>query len=161
MVQAWFDVGMEVQDIRRKRLRDLIAEMADGNITAFAGKVKKSPSQINDMLASRKPFGEKVARDLERRCRKPEDWLDHEHDADAADGSEPAARLDGDTLHTAIQNVEQVLHDLRVSATPEARAEITMAMYDLLREGQDMQAAARVVSRMLRAMGGVRPVHTE
>lgn len=152
MVRTWFDVGMEVQDIRRKRLRELVDERSAGNITAFADKVKKSSSQINDMLAARKPFGEKVARDLERRCRKPEGWLDHEHDAAAT--QDLPSDLDYELLRSAIIVTERAIAARRVMVTPEARAALTLGTYDILREDQDQERAGRMVARMLQAIGG-------
>lgn len=148
-----------IREIRRVNLRILVDEV--GSQVGFAGKVDKDKNQIYQWLLdpsqpAARGMRHETARDLEKKCGRPEGWMDHEHDAAPVRASPQRDHLDSDTLHTAIQNVEQVLQDLHVSATPEARAEITMAMYDLLREGQNMQAAARIVSRMLRAMEGVR-----
>lgn len=66
-----------------------------------------------------------------------------------------AMRPDADTLRTAMEITDRVLANVRVAVTPTARAEITLALYDLLREGQGINAAERTVSHMLRAVGGL------
>lgn len=60
---------MNIADIRRQRLRDLIRERYSNTARQLAVDAKKPESQINDMLANppRKSFGERVARDLEQR----------------------------------------------------------------------------------------------
>lgn len=71
-------------DIRRERLRKFIDEHCSGNAAECARRADKSESQINDMLAGRKSFGEKVARSMEEKLGLPEHWLDGEpSDAEA------------------------------------------------------------------------------
>ena len=55
----------EPQALRRRALQRVINDDYDGNVSAFARRVKKQQSQIADMLAGRKSFGEKVARAIE------------------------------------------------------------------------------------------------
>lgn len=55
---------MSIADIRRENLRALVE--AEG-LATIARRAKKPDRQINDMLAGRKSFGEKVARDIENK----------------------------------------------------------------------------------------------
>lgn len=62
-------------DIRRENLRRLVEH---AGLTAVAKYAKKPPRQINDMIAGRKAFGEKVARAIEKNINPslPSGWLD-------------------------------------------------------------------------------------
>lgn len=74
------------------------------------------------------------------------------------DDSEPKSedlRPSADNLRSALQITERVLNKARVSVKPEARADIVLSIYDMIQEGHGMQAAERMVSRMLTAMRGV------
>lgn len=66
-------------DIRRANLARLVD--AHG-LTAVGKRMRKPASQINDMLAGRKSFGEKVARAMEREwdASCPVGWLDRDDD---------------------------------------------------------------------------------
>lgn len=64
-------------------------------------------------------------------------------------------RPDANTLRTALQITEKVLHAKRVTMTPEARAEVSLAIYDMIQEGQAIEATESMVARMLQAIGGV------
>lgn len=69
---------MDIQDVRRNRLRQWIKNYYADNVSAFCRAVKKQQSQIADTLAGRKPFGEKIARNLESLAQMKEGWLDIE-----------------------------------------------------------------------------------
>jgi len=88
MVNAGCNARMDIQDVRRARLQAIITKGWNGNVTAFATSIHKSPTQIADMLAGRKSFGEKVARDIEKRGRLGHKSLDGEltTDISVADG---------------------------------------------------------------------------
>lgn len=75
-VNAWCHAPMEIQDTRRTRLRLAIKDLAGDNLTALANRAGKPPSQFSDVLSGRKPFGEKLARDIELRLGLPQGWLD-------------------------------------------------------------------------------------
>lgn len=47
---------------------------------SFAAKLQVSPSMWSQIKASR-PIGDKLARQIEAHCAKPEGWLDQERDA--------------------------------------------------------------------------------
>lgn len=68
---------MELKDIRRAALKSYIERQFDDVARQFALAVEKPESQINDMLAGRKSFGEKVARDMARKLGLPPDYFDH------------------------------------------------------------------------------------
>jgi hypothetical protein len=67
---------MEIQEHRRKRLRQWIEQHHAGNVSNFARLVKMQQSQVADTLDGRKSFGEKVARKFETRAKMPLEWLD-------------------------------------------------------------------------------------
>lgn len=77
----------ELAEIRRLNLARLVEHYG---LASVAKRVKKPASQINDMVAGRKSFGEKVARALELAwdASLPPLWLDRQ-DA-AAEGNAPA-----------------------------------------------------------------------
>lgn len=75
MVCSCCNAGMETAEIRRLNLSRLIK--AEG-LSVVAAKVGKPDRQLNDMVAGRKSFGEKVARAIEKAyapSRAP-GWLD-------------------------------------------------------------------------------------
>ena len=85
MVAHCFNWGMKPADIRRQVLAYFVE--LDG-LSSFAKRVGKPDSQINDMLAGRKSFGEKVARDIEVKYdpSRPTGWLDSLSTIASADG---------------------------------------------------------------------------
>lgn len=77
MVTSCCNVQMDIADTRRKNLQRLV--QSEG-LSVVARKCGKPDRQINDMLAGRKSFGEKVARAIEKKLspEKPTGWLDVE-----------------------------------------------------------------------------------
>lgn len=73
-------------ELRRARLLTYIKRNPEyGNVNAFATGIGKSPSQIADMLAGRKAFGEKVAREIERLTGMPTGSLDRFEEQEGPD----------------------------------------------------------------------------
>lgn len=70
----------DVVSIRRENLQALVDQFG---LTSVAKRMKRSPTQINDMLAERKSFGEKVARAMEKEwdATLPVGWLSVEKTA--------------------------------------------------------------------------------
>lgn len=85
MVADCSNTQMKQADIRRLVLAHFVER--DG-LSSFAKRVGKPDSQINDMLAGRKSFGEKVARDIESKYdpSKPPGWLDSLYTLDSLGG---------------------------------------------------------------------------
>jgi len=81
-----FNSYMEVFAIRKKRLKQIIDEEFDGNQSAFSRHTGINTPQINRWLSesdndkSRRNITEVSARDIERKCGKPFDWLDCDED---------------------------------------------------------------------------------
>lgn len=69
---------MDINELRKKNLASLIRDRFADNVSAFARAVDRSPSQINDTIAGRKSFGEKVARYFESKIGLSDRWLDQE-----------------------------------------------------------------------------------
>jgi hypothetical protein len=71
---------MDIFEIRRSRLKHLVGEIANGNVSIFAGRFGYSPAQISQYLSSTyndgRSMGERVARTLEQRVSVPQGWLD-------------------------------------------------------------------------------------
>lgn len=67
----------DIAAIRRANLAALV--QSDG-LTSVARRMKRSPTQISDMVAGRKSFGEKVARSMEKEWDATLDagWLDQD-----------------------------------------------------------------------------------
>lgn len=64
------------KDDRRQNLQRLIHEVADGNQAHFAELIGRSPSYVGQLVRGVGSFGERIARQIERQCRKPHGWLD-------------------------------------------------------------------------------------
>ena len=73
---------MEIQDIRRARLAQLIRERYDGSQARFIDETGENQSEVSGLLRV-KSFGERKARKLEAKCQVPVGWFDIE-DEDAA-----------------------------------------------------------------------------
>jgi hypothetical protein len=67
---------VEIQDIRRRALRHELdrsdrwrdPRTGKGSVSAFAKSIGKSQPLLADVLRGEKPFGEKLARDIEKRA---------------------------------------------------------------------------------------------
>lgn len=74
------NTDMDIFETRRIKLRQLIDSDFSGNQAAFSRHVDIKPSQINRWLsttAEKRPvINEVSARQIERKCGKPFDWLD-------------------------------------------------------------------------------------
>lgn len=58
-------VGMDLKQIRLLNLDRYLKHECGGNAAELARRIKRSPSQVNDLFAGRKSFGEKLARAIE------------------------------------------------------------------------------------------------
>lgn len=109
---------MEIQDLRRKNLRDYLQVDCENNAAELARRIKRSPSQVNDLLAGRKSFGEKFARIIEPLIGKSPGWLDAEHSTE--DDSAFLARLISlQKEYRALDNGTKAEIDAYLRAYPE------------------------------------------
>lgn len=70
----------ELKRVRKRRLALLVEEF--GSQVALAKTLNSEPNLISQLLTNpRKSFGEKVARNIESKCRKPRGWLDTDEEA--------------------------------------------------------------------------------
>lgn len=76
MVQRRHTRRVEIQELRRRRLRDWIKANHESVVMRFAASINKPQSQVADMLDKRKSFGEKIARQIERLAKMPPLYLD-------------------------------------------------------------------------------------
>lgn len=84
------NLSMDIQDVRRRNLGAIIEYRFEGNVSALARAVDKVPSQILDVLSSRKAFGERLARKLEGLLQIPQMTLDNINVYVSEDGSKIA-----------------------------------------------------------------------
>lgn len=68
---------MNATEIRRQRLRELLSERFADNASDLARAVKKQQSYISELLKGKRSFGERVARDIERKVGVTPGWLDY------------------------------------------------------------------------------------
>ena len=61
------------------------------------------------------------------------------------------ARLDFAKLRAAVEVLDRVLEDVDATTDAAGRAELVVAIYELLEQGSALDAAQRVVTSMLRA----------
>jgi hypothetical protein len=107
---------MEVFDVRRANLRELIASKFEGNRSAFSRAAGKNVNLINLSLTTnlelRRNIGEKLARDIESACGLPENWMDTDHAGSHSD----AAIVSIPRLRTQSNRKDMVPDRLYVSA---------------------------------------------
>lgn len=113
-----------IDQIYRDNLKLLVAEAP--SLKAFAEKVEKSPSQISQWLNASKDsktgkprvVSRASARELERKCGKPEGWMDTHHGhAEAAPPEKPTgavfSALDDDDEQRLLDNYRGLLDSER------------------------------------------------
>jgi 3,4-dihydroxy 2-butanone 4-phosphate synthase/GTP cyclohydrolase II len=66
---------MQIQDIRRQRLRQLIRDSYGDSQARFIDETGENQGEISGLLRT-KSFGEKKARNLEKKANLPTGWLD-------------------------------------------------------------------------------------
>lgn len=69
----------QIMETRKKRLRRWIDDDFEGRVVAFVRYFELSPSMasyISQLFSGIRQFGEKAARQLEAKTRKPSGWLD-------------------------------------------------------------------------------------
>lgn len=124
MVRCWSNTGMDsdaVVAIRRRRLREAADRWFGGNEAALARAVQRAGSQVADMIAGRKSFGEKVARSLEENLRKslaqrpgadgfilPPLWLDAPDDSSVPPSGGARGSVNGGT-HPVATHVREAM----------------------------------------------------
>lgn len=92
---------MQIQDIRRTRLAQLIEEKYGGSQARFIDETGENQSEVSGLLRT-KSFGERKARKLEEKCGLPVGWLDTEPTAGVAAVERQGQRP---TL-TVVENIE-------------------------------------------------------
>lgn len=80
---------MEIQDIRRARLAQLIDERYEGSQARYIDETGENQGEISALLRTKKSFGERKARKLEAKSNLPTGWLDTPVDDTAPNANEP------------------------------------------------------------------------
>ena len=70
---------MDVFEIRKVRLRELIDSNFDGVQRRFADAIDRQPDYVSRILRGTKRLGEQLARDIENTLGLPPRWLDTAH----------------------------------------------------------------------------------
>lgn len=134
-----------IADVRRDRLLELIAEVAEGNASAFGRMFDKSRAQVGFWTAKPGKPGAKnishaTARAIERRFGKPDGWMDtppagfymgepaRRIDVDAPP-SQPA-RLDPARLGLALTSFDKALRDMEIQGQLGTLVEPLMYAYE-------------------------------
>lgn len=121
---------MDLVEIRRKNLSHYCEDECGGNETELARRAKRAQSQIHDMLAGKKSFGEKIARAIEANINKPRGWLDVDHAvADSSDTFQQRYRLADQATR---QLIDLALADPE-EAIPEGLSPSLKTMVDMIR----------------------------
>lgn len=122
----------EIQDIRRAILQRLVDR--DG-LAETARRFAKPDRQINDMLARRKPFGERVARAMER-AYAPElraGWLDIDPDSPyqtITDGHPPKKVREPNAPIYSVMTPESFRHDLPIISAEQIMEGVSPDRHD-------------------------------
>lgn len=78
---------MDIYEVRRRNLLELVASKFEGNRSSFSRFVGKNVNMINLCLTLnedlRRNIGEKMARELETLCSMPEGWMDEDRNKDS------------------------------------------------------------------------------
>ncbi|MFC5551776.1 hypothetical protein [Massilia aerilata] len=83
---------MEIQDIRRARLAQLIQERYGNSQARFVDETGENQGEVSGLLRA-KSFGERKARKLEAKCNLPAGWLDVDPKSEAAEQAAQAPSL--------------------------------------------------------------------
>lgn len=130
---------MKPSELRRIRIRALIATRYNGNQAAFAAAIGRSPSQVNRWFMTsehKRDIGEAVARDIEAKLELPRLFLD-------ADAEQPL-------------EVRQPLQLYSIAPDEQARL---LALYDRLTHDQrsqfidELEALVRANEAVVREVG--------
>lgn len=89
--------GVKKEDIRRSNLRAWIASSEEKTVTAFCRKWGLRQSHLSEILAGKRPIGERLARSIEKKAKIPPDHLDRVNDGP----KEPVASYHGIALTRA------------------------------------------------------------
>ncbi len=91
--------AMDLAEIRRQRLREIIDTRFNGVAAHFAAAIGREPSYVSRALTDnakhRKNIGEDLAREIERALRLPAGYLDNQHSAASTPipGTPPAREI--------------------------------------------------------------------
>jgi len=96
---------MEIQDVRRYRLKQLIADRYAGSQAKLVEETGENQGEISALLRT-KSFGEKKARKLEQKLGLPLMWLD------TMEASESVTRTEFGSAPTAISTAEKAMVSL-------------------------------------------------
>ena len=78
---------MDVYEVRRRRLQEILAGDFKGNQAALASRLERQPDYISRILKApdaknHKPIGEKFAKLVEEKCDRPPGWLSNQEITD-------------------------------------------------------------------------------
>lgn len=67
---------MEIKEIRRRNLETLVEERSKGRKVDFANEYDINQGELSYLLLGKRPFGERKARNLEKKLKLPIGWFD-------------------------------------------------------------------------------------
>lgn len=117
---------MDIQNTRRIRLLALIDEY--GSMAKMIKKTGINQSYLSQIKNGKVPFGEKIARDIEKKTKKPPRWLDGEEFAAPGENEQKYKTILGFVLRMVqAHQIEQ-----QQFYTPEVFEKTVQAILDLL-----------------------------
>lgn len=142
----------DIREVRRVRLNELLERIPPAEL---ARRIDLDPAYLYQMAKgkgrSRRGISDDTARKIERAAGIARGSLSTVdpgvRESSRPYGPTPNVRILRDALH--IVECEVTKPGITVSA--EGRAEITLAVYELLQDGESSDVAQRIVSRMLAA----------
>ena len=136
---------MDVNEIRRRKARQLARQLAGGSGTGFkeiALKMGWSQSMTSQFLGASAPrkITDKRAREIESKFGKPHGWLDREEEAPEAE-----AGVDEKLLLDCLRAIRKEIARLQLQLDPEDADELlvraTMLLYTFSKEAGELLPA--------------------
>lgn len=140
---------MQVKDVRRARLADLIAQVREpAPNKVFAARVRKKPAQISQWLSGYRSISEQSAREIEARMSLPFGWLD-------ADGTgratEPTAAYELSASTPTLESALQTVLNAVITLTPMRWAAVRAQLDELVAHPELLDDALDELQHLLRA----------
>lgn len=125
-------------DIRRENLRSIAKDL--GGPAKLAEKTGKSEGQISHLIGvnAHKPVGEKLAREFEKACQKPDGWLDRVHN------------VNDTMLREVSKAVDEIAKSEKLKLTSERRDELISLCYLLVAQHDGDKSLLRKVVKLSR-----------
>lgn len=158
VMQYAYDHDMAISSVRHVRRKVNLERLVDdaGGATALAQLVGTPKSHISALLSGSRGIGDKLALKLERKCGKPDGWLDEQHDGEVLRQPDGYALVIDEMQATAFslrpdRSELQLIHDLWLLPN-EDRERIVRQVSE---RAADLMAHRQEADPWLKTIGGV------